>query len=193
MTPTDIPTQKVLYLIACAAPPASKIQEMVSVAQEASWDVCIVATPEAAKFIDAEQLTRMTNHPVRTGYKLPGQEDALPKPDAIVVIPATFNTINKWALGIADTLAVSILCEHLGSRTPLVAVPYLKDDLAKHPAFNKSLKTLRRCGVHVLYDPKRYAPPTLVPWQAVMSELTRISITSEEVRAPRSNRNVQRK
>ena len=31
----------------------------------------------------------------------------LPEPDAIIVAPATFNTINKWAAGIADTLRLA--------------------------------------------------------------------------------------
>jgi hypothetical protein len=32
----------------------------------------------------------------------------------VVVAPATFNTINKWALGIIDTLVLGILNEALG-------------------------------------------------------------------------------
>jgi len=34
---------------------------------------------------------------------------------------ATFNTLNKWALGIGDTLAARILCEYLGDDNPIVA------------------------------------------------------------------------
>jgi hypothetical protein len=36
----------------------------------------------------------------------------LPPADAIAVAPATYNTINKWAAGISDTLALGILCEY---------------------------------------------------------------------------------
>jgi Flavoprotein len=35
-------------------------------------------------------------------------------PDAIIVAPATFNTINKWAVGISDTLALGLLTEAIG-------------------------------------------------------------------------------
>jgi hypothetical protein len=35
----------------------------------------------------------MTGHPVRTSYKLPDEPDVLPPPDAILVAPATFNTV----------------------------------------------------------------------------------------------------
>jgi len=33
---------------------------------------------------------------VRIGFRMP---DELPKADAVVIAPATFNTINKWAAG----------------------------------------------------------------------------------------------
>jgi hypothetical protein len=61
----------------------------------------------------------------RHDYKLPGEPDLLPEPDAIIVAPATFNTINKWAAGIADTLALGLLCEATGKGLPVVVLPYL--------------------------------------------------------------------
>jgi len=93
-----------------------------------------------------------------------------------MVMPATFNTINKWALGIADTLAVSILCEALGRNTPIVAVPYLKLDLARHPVFTKNLTLLRECGIHILYEPERYPPSNRVPWEVIIEELQQTQI-----------------
>jgi flavoprotein len=49
----------------------------------------------------------------------------LPPPDAIVVAPATFNTINKWAAGISDTLVLGLLTEAIGKRLPVVALPFV--------------------------------------------------------------------
>ncbi len=164
-------TRPVLYVIICAAPPAQQIQELIQLARERQWEVCAIATPQATRFIDAPLLTRITGYPVRSDYKRVGEADALPKADAIVVMPATFNTINKWALGIADTLAVSLLCEATGKGTPIVAVPYLKADLAHHPAFPRSLELLRQYGVHVLYEPEKYPPSNNVPWQVILEKL----------------------
>ncbi len=171
---TDVPQhdKAILYLILCAAPPAQRMQDFILLAQRAGWDVCVIATPQATRFIDIPALATLTGYPVRSEYKLLGEADALPKADAIVVAPATFNTINKWALGIADTLAVGILCEALGRGTPpVVAVPYLKADLAHHPAFSKNLQLLRECGVHVLYDPEHYPSPQIVPWDMILETL----------------------
>jgi transcriptional regulator with XRE-family HTH domain len=36
---------------------------------------------------------------------MPDEPDELPAADAVVVAPATFNTVNKWAAGITDTFA----------------------------------------------------------------------------------------
>lgn len=143
--------KRVLYLVVCAAPPATQSSELITSAQDAGWDVCVIATPEAMKFIDSKVLASQTGYQVRNDYKPPSTEDVIPKPDAIVVVPATFNTLNKWAQGIADTLAVSILCEHLGRGTQIIAIPYLKAELARHPAFSSSINLLKRHGVKIIH------------------------------------------
>lgn len=167
--------QPVLYLIICAAPPAQHMQEFITIAQADGWDVCVIATPQATRSINIPELTALTGHQVRSDYKLPGEADPLPKADAILAMPATFNTLNKLALGIGDTLAVSILCETLGRGSPpVIAVPYLKLDLAYHPAFSKSIRFLQENGVHILYDSEKYPSPVVVPCEVILDELHRI-------------------
>ncbi len=162
----------VLYVIVCAAPPAQSIHEFIERAQKVGWDVCVIATPIATRFIDVPRLTALTGHIVRSDYKLPGEADPLPRADAIVTLPATFNTINKLAGGIADTLATSILCEALGrDAPPIVLVPCLKMDLIRHPAFARSIEVLRGCGVRILHEPERYPSPLMVPWDEIIDAL----------------------
>jgi phosphopantothenoylcysteine decarboxylase len=96
----------VLYVIVCGAPPARDAGRLVEFAQAKGWEVCVIATPSARSFINSSALEAATGHPVRSEYKQPDEADVLPPPDAIVVAPATFNTINKWAAGISDTLAL---------------------------------------------------------------------------------------
>jgi phosphopantothenoylcysteine synthetase/decarboxylase len=140
--------------------------------QAKGWDVCIIATPQASRWMDLSTLAQLSGHVVRTEYKLPGEGDPLPKADAILVMPATFNTINKWAQGIGDTLAASILCEALGrGAPPVVAVPCLKMDLVRHPSFSRSIALLRECGVRVLHEPERYPSPLMVPWSEILDTL----------------------
>lgn len=167
---------RVLYLIVCAAPPAQQTPEVVPRLQTTGWDVCVIATPQATRWIDIPLLTELTGHIVRTDYKLPGEADPLPKADAMLVMPATFNTINKWAQGIGDTLAISLLCEALGRGTPpVLAIPCLKMDLVHHPAFSRSIHLLRECGVRILHEPERYPSPLMVPWKEICETLSEMT------------------
>ena len=75
---------RVLYVIACGAPPARQITRLIGPAQDAGWDVCLLVTPSAARFVDSAALERLTGHPVRSDYKEPGSPDVLPPPYAII-------------------------------------------------------------------------------------------------------------
>ncbi|GAB3861185.1 hypothetical protein GCM10029963_65270 [Micromonospora andamanensis] len=106
--------RQVLYIIACGSPLARDVGRLVDLAQQDGWDVCVITTPDGAKFVDRTALARQTGHPVRTHYKNPGDPDVLPTADAMIVCPATVNTVNKWVAGIADTLALGLLVEAQG-------------------------------------------------------------------------------
>jgi len=163
----------VLYIIACASSSAPLTQGLVMQAQVARWDVCVITTPQGTKFLDIPQLEQLTGHPVRSEYKHPEEPDVLPRADALIVFPATFNTMNKWALGISDTLALGLLCEYTGLKMPIIAVPCFRTGggLDGHPAFFSSMAFLRACGVHVIYEPERYPPRNQVPAHVILDEL----------------------
>jgi flavoprotein len=165
----------VLYVIACGGYPAGQLAGFAGFAQEQGWDVCVIATPDGTKFVDAPALADLTGHPVRSRYKDPGEPDVLPPADAFVLAPATFNTINKWAQGISDTLALGLLNEGTGLRLPMVAVPWPNVALYRHPVFQRSVTTLRKWGVRVLIDPARLPrageAPAVFPWDELRAEL----------------------
>jgi Flavoprotein len=152
---------RVLYHIVCGAPVARHAGRLVALSQADGWDVCVVTTPDGRKFVDVPALSRQTGHPVRSAYKDPGDPDVLPLADAIIVAPATVNTVNKWAAGIADTLALGLLVEGQGKRLPIVAIPFTNAAMADHPAFHHSIARLRGWGVTVLFgdDVVRMHPP----------------------------------
>lgn len=155
---------RTLYLISCAAPPARTVAAGIRAAQAAGWDVCLTLTPAAYRWAteDAEgeidALQKLTSHPVRHQYKLPSQKDVFPPPDAILVAPATSNTLVKWAAGISDTLALGLVTEAIGLGLPLVALPYLNRAQAAHPAVGRSVEFLRKCGVTVLLGEGGFVP-----------------------------------
>lgn len=169
----------VLYVIGCGARPSADLPEFATWAIGQGWDTCAVLTPAALKFADPARLAEVTGHPARSDYKRPEDPDVLPPPDALAVAPCTFNTLNKLAAGISDTLALGLLNEALGAGRPIVACPNAHVDLAKHPAFGRNVEFLRGCGVQVLFDPARYPLPDgsndprgIFPWGALRSVVT---------------------
>lgn len=136
----------------------------------------MILTPHAIKFVNPSLLTEITGRPVRSEYKQPEEPDLFPRADAIVVFPATFNTLNKWALGISDTLAVGLLSEYTGLKMPIVAVPCFMTGggLDTNPAFLRSVRMLRRSGVHIIYRPETYPPKNQVPPHVILEELDQL-------------------
>lgn len=161
----------VLYVIVCAAPAAARVSEFVRLAQDAGWAVRVIATPMGERFIDVAGLAALTGDRVRIGFRMPDEPDELPPADAVVVAPATFNTVNKWAAGITDTFATGLLCELTGLGVPIVAVPLVKDALARHLAFGRSLEVLAGMGVRVLFDPQAPPQSRMPGWPRVLAEL----------------------
>jgi phosphopantothenoylcysteine decarboxylase len=172
-------TAPVLYVIVCACPPAREVDQLVWLAKERGWDTCVLTTPLARRFVDVEELAVLTGHPVRSEYKHPDEPDVLPPAEAVILAPATVNTINKWAAGICDTLALGILVEGIGLGLPIVAVPSSNRAHTSHPAFVENVGRLRSWGVTVIWETDGY--PVLdpitgsnmasIPWQAALDAI----------------------
>ncbi|MGC5000598.1 flavoprotein [Streptomyces sp. DT195] len=176
-------TKRTLYVIACAAPPARRLSVPIEAAQQAGWDVCLILTPSAHRWLaedaegEIEALERLTGHPVRHQYKLPSQPDVLPAPDAMLVAPLTNNTLAKWATAVSDTLALGLITEGI-ALVPIVALPHFNDAQAAHPAVARHVEFLREAGVTVLLGEGGFTPHKpkhgdldAYPWQAAIDAL----------------------
>jgi phosphopantothenoylcysteine synthetase/decarboxylase len=174
---------RVLTVIVCGAGPASKIGTLIKLAQDRGWTVQVIATPAALGFIDTAAIEAQTGGPVRSQYRKPGEPRSRPA-DAIIVAPATYNTINKWAHGISDTYALGILAETIGLDVPVVVLPFVNSALATRAPFRRSVEDLRREGVHILLGPgavEPHEPHTggdlldSYPWHLALDETERLS------------------
>jgi phosphopantothenoylcysteine synthetase/decarboxylase len=143
------PGHRVLSLVACGAGPAIALSTCVKLAQDRGWTVQVTATPAALDFFDAAAIADQAGSPVRSQYAKPGAPRSL-IPDAILVAPATYNTICKWAQGISDTYALSVLDETTGLGVPTVVVPFVNTALASRAPFRGSLESLHAEGVTIL-------------------------------------------
>lgn len=166
-------TRRVIYIVVCAAPPAQAVGHLVQLLQEQNWAVCVIATPRAASWIDNTALEEQTGYPIRHDYKQPADPDSLPPADAMAVVPATFNTINKWVAGISDTFALGLLNEAVGLKVPVIVAPYAKPSLAAHPVFIQNMRKLSEWGVTVLPNEIIRMKPArnVFDWRPVMEAL----------------------
>jgi len=170
-------TSRVLYLFASAAPPALDIAEVIEDAQSRNFDVCLGLTPTAARWLEPRlgALALLTGHPVRSEYKMPGEPDVWPKADVIAVAPATFNTVNSWALGLTHDFVVGVVAEGIGKGIPIVAMPCVNSAYVQHRQFERSIAELRAMGVQLLYGEGGLLPnqpgqgkPKEFPWALVL-------------------------
>lgn len=173
---------RVLYVIVCGAGPAGEVGRLVDLAQGSGWDVQIVATPAALDFIDVADLETRTVRPVRSAYRKPDQPRS-PKADAIIVAPATYNTINKWASGVSDTYALGLLAEAPGLGIPTIVLPFVNSALGRRFVYRRSVDELVDEGIRIFtardgLEP--HAPGTggehvrTFPWHIALKEAERL-------------------
>lgn len=169
---------RTLYLFGSAAPPVADIASVIESAQQQGWDVCLGLTPTARGWLDdvLPDLEELAGHPVRSSYTWPGEPDVWwPPADVIAVAPATFNTINEWALGLTSSFVLGVLAEAIGKGIPLVTMPCVNSAYVQHPQFERSVDTLRGAGVRVLYGEGGFVPnapgsgkPSSYPWPILL-------------------------
>jgi Flavoprotein len=171
---------RVLYLIACAAGPAERVDHGVRAAQAAGWDTCLILSPTAARWWAGRipDLQALTGHPVRSRYTVPGERGGLPPADAMLVAPLTTTSACRWAAGITDTLALGLPAEAVHMGVPVAAMPYWSTALGAQPAVPQAVATLREQGVRVLLGPNGYEPhpprqgdPASYPWGRAVAAL----------------------
>ncbi|GGU15688.1 flavoprotein [Streptomyces violascens] len=160
-----------------AAPPVFEVAAVIESLQARGWDVCLGLTPAAASWLEESLpgLATLTGHPVRSQYKRPGDPDVWPPAAAILFAPATFNSVNSWALGLTSALVIGVAAEAIGKQIPTVVMPCVNAAYVRHPQFEQSLEVLRSAGVTVLYGDGGFVPnrpgerrPGGYPWQIAL-------------------------
>ncbi|MDH6576615.1 flavoprotein [Kitasatospora sp. MAP5-34] len=174
---------RVLYLLGSAAPPVLGVGSVVESAQGRGWEVCLGLTPTAADWLedDLGALAELTGYPVKSRHRRPGDVDQWPPADAALLAPATFNTLNSWALGLTSTWVVGFAAEAIGKGIPLVTMPCVNSAFLAHPQLDRSVEVLRGAGVRVLLGEGGFVPnrpgegrPNAYPWDVALDEVERV-------------------
>lgn len=121
------------------------------VKQEA--EVRIIMTPAARDFVTPLTLATLSKNPVlsefqssETGTWNNHVELGL-WADALIIAPASANTIASMAHGRCDNL---LLATYLSARCPVFLAPAMDLDMLAHPSTQSNLKTVQQYGNHVI-------------------------------------------
>jgi phosphopantothenoylcysteine decarboxylase/phosphopantothenate--cysteine ligase len=132
---------------------AYKSCELLRLLTENGYDVRVVPTESALKFVGAATWAALSGRPVATDVWT--DVDEVPHvrigqgADLVVVAPATADLLARAAAGRADDLLTATL---LTARCPVLFAPAMHTEMWEHPATVANVATLRSRGVVVL-DP----------------------------------------
>jgi phosphopantothenoylcysteine synthetase/decarboxylase len=130
--------------------------------------VIALPTPNAARTVAPRELADVAGVQVVQSYF---DLAIRPRPPYGVVLfaPCSFNSLNKLAHGIADNLALSLVAEAIGRKTPVIVAPSLNAPLLAHPLAQASLRTLPQWGVEIVPPVDDGNGPRLAPTEQLLA------------------------
>lgn len=138
---------------------AYKAVEVVRRLQQDGHDVVVIMTSNACRFVGPLTFEAITRRPVVTDQFAPGANASIEHVSlaadirALLVAPATANTIGKLAHGIADDFLTSL---YLVTRAPVIVAPAMNTNMYEHPAVAANLAALEARGAHVVAPGEGY-------------------------------------
>jgi phosphopantothenoylcysteine decarboxylase/phosphopantothenate--cysteine ligase len=132
---------------------AYKACEVVRRLRDTGAEVRVVLTANAERFVTALTFQALSGQPVRRGLWDAEAEMGMSHlelarwADAVLIAPASADTLAKLAHGFADDLLCA-LC--LATTAPLAVAPAMNHRMWLHPATQANVATLRARGVAIL-------------------------------------------
>jgi len=138
---------------------AYKIPLLVRLLRQSGADVRVAMTPAAEEFVPPLTLAALSGSPVERHLvdQIPGRTawnnhvHMAEWAEALVVAPATSNTIAKAAHGLCDNLVLSLV---LSAKCPVFWAPAMDLDMYAYPATRANLDLLRAMGHSVWPSPE---------------------------------------
>lgn len=173
---------------------AYKAVEVVRHLQDRGVRVQVVMTAAAQEFVRPLTFAAISGEQVITslfgsGAEQPNLDSAVEhiavaqSIDALLVAPATADTLAKFAQGIANDFLSTL---YLATKAPVIVAPAMNVNMWQHEATRKNLETLRRRGVHIVEPGNGYLACGMVgagrmaePEEIVAATLERLGIAQD--------------
>jgi len=132
---------------------AYKAAELVRLMKKRGWDVSVIMTQAATKFVSELTFQTLSQNPVAVEmFKnveewSPEHISLANKADVLVIAPCTANVIAKLAHGLADDF---LTCTALATTAPVVIAPAMNEKMWDHSATQANVEILRTRKVHIV-------------------------------------------
>ncbi len=129
---------------------AYKAVELLRLMQAKNWDISVVMTESATRFVSALTFQTLSRNTVGLGLfdEMDGWHPEhiayADRADLLLIAPCTANVIAKLAHGMADDL---LTCTALATKAPVVIAPAMNDYMWAHPATCDNVAILQSRGV----------------------------------------------
>jgi len=173
---------------------AYKAAEIVRLLQDRGIQVQVVMTEAAQEFVRPLTFAALSGEKVITGMFAAGGETpnldsavehiaVAQSIDALLVAPATADTIAKFAQGIANDFLSTL---YLATKAPVIIAPAMNVNMWEHPATRANLEILRQRGVQVVEPDSGYLACGMIgagrlaePEQIVAATLERLGVSQD--------------
>ncbi|MCL2136162.1 MAG: bifunctional phosphopantothenoylcysteine decarboxylase/phosphopantothenate--cysteine ligase CoaBC [Coriobacteriia bacterium] len=144
--------QKTVLLGVTGCIAAYKACEVLRLLQKADVNVKVVMTPSGAEFVTPTTFRALSQNEVAVeaiaDANTPIHHISLAQePDVFLIAPATANTINKLAAGIADNLLTTTA---LATEAPIIIAPAMNVHMWRDPSTQAALEVLRSRGIEII-------------------------------------------
>ncbi len=172
---------------------AYKAAELVRALQDEGVDVQVAMTASAQEFVKPMTFAALTGKRVFTSLWDGAEGDGdfeiehiavAQAIDALVIAPATANTLAKLANGIADDFLSTL---YLATAAPVVVAPAMNVNMWQHPATQANLRTLEARGVRIVEPGEGYlacgmtGSGRLAEVEAIVAEVLAVSAPSRDL------------
>ncbi len=140
---------KHILLGVCGSIAAYKSAHLTRLLVKAGARVQVVMTPDATQFITPLTLSTLSGNPVLVDYanaktgEWNNHVHLAGKADALVVAPASANTLAKFAQGLCDNLLCAV---YLSAKSPVFVAPAMDLDMWQHGSTQSNISRLQSFG-----------------------------------------------
>ncbi|SQA77449.1 DNA/pantothenate metabolism flavoprotein [Capnocytophaga ochracea] len=131
---------------------AYKTPQLVRLLTKKEHNVKVILTENAKEFVTPLTLSTVSKNPVLTNFSSPegnwhSHVELALWADAMLIAPATANTIAKMAHGVCDNL---LLATYFSAKAPVFIAPAMDLDMYAHPTVTENLIKLKSFGNYII-------------------------------------------